>query len=231
MAATANLIISDAVAGLLGYMAGSIPFGYLVGKAKGIDIREHGSGNIGATNMGRVLGRRFFFLVFALDFLKGCVPVLLGWLFLTIVTEYDFAGIARADVGDVMLAAGIGALVGHMYPIYLGFKGGKAVATGLGVLAGLSLPAAALALGVFLVLLFIWRYVSLASILAAVAAPAAYVIAEGRDTWHAPYTAHFIAFIVAALFIIIKHRTNIMRLMKGTETRVTIFDRHPKDGA
>jgi glycerol-3-phosphate acyltransferase PlsY len=218
-----DLIISDIVAGVIGYLVGSIPFGYIIGRARGVDIREHGSGNIGATNAGRVLGRKWFFIVFALDFLKGCVPVVLGWVFLTLVRDKTLLDINPASVGDVMLAAGIGALLGHVFPIYLGFRGGKAVATGLGVLAGLNPLAAVIAFGVFLLLLVLVRYMAVASMAGAIAAPLAYLIAEGGATWHAPYTAHFIAFIGAALFIIIRHGSNIRRLAAGTETRIILF--------
>src|SRR5262245_54563182 len=107
---------------LLSYLVGAIPFGYLIARSRGVDIFHAGSGNIGATNVGRVLGRRFGILVFVLDFLKGAVPVaLMSWW--------------QGSRDGAAVAAGLAAFVGHMFPIYLGFRGGKGVATGTGVVA------------------------------------------------------------------------------------------------
>src|SRR5215475_5384529 len=143
---------------LLSYLVGAIPFGYLVARGRGVDILKQGSGNIGATNVGRVLGRPFGVLVFALDFAKGAVPVVLA---------RNFAG-DYADSSWLEVGAGLAAFLGHLFPVYLGFRGGKGVATGAGVVAVLvPLPFLA-ALVAWILVLAGWRYVSLASVSAAV---------------------------------------------------------------
>src|SRR5215472_15533451 len=148
------------LAALLGYLVGAVPFGYLVGRWRGVDIFQEGSGNIGATNVGRVLGRRFGILVFVLDFLKGALPTLAA------------AAISRLlslDLPPDALAvtAGVSAFLGHLLPVYLSFRGGKGVATGAGIVAVL-LPLLALAAVLtWLVIVSASRYVSLASLAAA----------------------------------------------------------------
>src|SRR5262245_30768967 len=142
------------------YLIGAIPFGHLIARAKGVDIFHAGSGNIGATNVGRVLGRRFGLLVFALDFLKGAVPVaLMRWLF--------------PDQLGAAVAAGLAAFLGHMFPVYLRFRGGKGVATGTGVVAVLLPGPTLVAALVWFTVLAATRYVSLASVLAALTLAAA----------------------------------------------------------
>jgi glycerol-3-phosphate acyltransferase PlsY len=162
------------------YLLGAIPFGLIVGRAKGVDPRTAGSGNIGATNVGRLLGRKFFALVFTLDLLKGLVPMLAA------------AAVLRGEAPDrrtylLWLAVGFAAILGHMFSVFIGFKGGKGVATSTGVLLGLwpyyTLPALVGA-GVWASRSRLWRYVSLASILGACALPLAYVglgVALGWD--------------------------------------------------
>src|SRR5438132_318717 len=141
-----------------GYLIGGIPFGFLVARWRGVDIFAEGSGNIGATNVGRVLGRRFGILVFLLDFAKGAVPVALAKMLAA-----DLPGASALAVG-----AGLCALLGHMFPIYLRFRGGKGVATGAGVVSVLvPLPALAAVL-TWVVVVAASRYVSLASLTAAV---------------------------------------------------------------
>src|SRR5947209_7857227 len=110
------------------YLVGAIPFGYLIGRARGVDIFEHGSGNIGATNVGRVLGRRFGILVFLLDFAKGALPVLMA---------ARLCGLTELEVPaqSLEVTAGLAAFLGHLFPVYLRFRGGKGVATGAGVVA------------------------------------------------------------------------------------------------
>lgn len=188
------------------YLIGSIPFGLLAGKLKGLDIRDHGSGNIGATNVFRICGKGWGLSVFFLDFLKGLVPVLLANQF-----DPDSAGL-------VPILAGVAAIAGHNFPVWLKFKGGKGIATSAGVLVSL-LP---LALGVAAltwVLSFgITRYVSLASILAAVSLPVTVGVetfALGKTTSMAPFV---FALVVAALAVW-RHRTNISRLLEGSEHR------------
>src|SRR5262249_13807282 len=154
---TGLLVLATA---LLGYLVGAIPFGYLVARARGINIFEHGSGNIGATNVGRVLGRKFGLLVFVLDFCKGALPAAAGWALAPRLSE-DLA----PDLLGVV--AGVAALLGHLFPVYLRFHGGKGVATAAGVVTVL-LPGPALgALLAWLVVVSATRYVSFASLCAA----------------------------------------------------------------
>lgn len=190
------------VAPLVGYLIGSIPFGYLVARARGVDIFARGSGNIGATNVGRVLGKPFGVLVFVLDFAKGALPVL-G------VRLIDSPWPAWLEV-----LTGLAAFLGHLFPLYLGLRGGKGVATGTGVVAVLVPGPAIAALGVWLVAAIAWRYVSVASILAALALITVQLNANG---WRDPRTL-FCA--LAGTLVIVKHRSNIARLLAGNENQV-----------
>ncbi|MCA8937729.1 MAG: glycerol-3-phosphate 1-O-acyltransferase PlsY [Planctomycetes bacterium] len=198
------------------YLVGGIPFGLIAGKLiKGVDIREHGSRNIGATNAARVIGWKWFPVVLALDALKGVGPCLVGlWL------------AARAGV-DLALWAALGALLGHVYSIYLKFKGGKGVATGLGVVLVLTtvpdlhVPLPGLcALGVFVLILLATRMVSVASIVASLSIPAFYYAWLGATTFTSPYDWRFVFLTVVSLFVVVKHRANIRRIMNGNEPRI-----------
>src|SRR5436190_10288692 len=204
----------------ISYFLGSIPFGLLVGLAKGIDPRKAGSGNIGATNVPRLLGGTFFALVFTLDLLKSLLPMLLGHYLLR--RAHLTSDQLDAKLLLAWLLVGFAAILGHMFPIYIGFKGGKGVATSAGLILGLwpyyTLPAL-IALAVFLVVFFTWRYVSLGSIASALSFPIAYVIFALINRW--PLTNQqlpllIFAMLVAAM-IIYKHRSNIARLRAGTE--------------
>lgn len=195
------------------YLIGSIPFGLILCKAfKGVDIRERGSKNIGATNAGRVCGWPFFVVTFLLDFGKGLGPVLGG----VAVAEAVGAGGSHSLVGVLY---GVAAILGHTFPVYVGFKGGKAVATSFGVFVGLAPVAAAIAFGLWLVLFVAFRYVSLASMAGVVAAPIVYAARHrgALDSEHWPILAF--AAIVAVL-VVVRHRANIKRLLSGTENRV-----------
>ena len=216
----------------LAYLAGSIPFGVLIARAKGVDIRAHGSGNTGATNVGRVLGFRFFLLCFVLDMLKGLVPTLAAGLGAGVVGQRD---IAQTDAW-LWLAVMAGAVLGHMFSPFLGFKGGKGVATGLGALLGvfpiLTLAAASAAI-VWGLTFAIWRYVSLASIAAAIALPVATTAALwDRLTGDAPLGAVpflSVTLLLAAL-VVVRHRSNIRRLLAGEEHRVGAPRPNPEPG-
>jgi glycerol-3-phosphate acyltransferase PlsY len=199
------------------YLLGSVPFGLMVGRAKGIYPRLAGSGNIGATNLGRLLGKRFFFLVFALDMLKGMLPmVLAGWILRDRPPE-------RLTYVLWLLVA-FAAIAGHMFSLFLGFKGGKGVATSCGVLLGLwpyyTLPGS-VALVVFIVTFKVSRYVSLGSILAALSFPLAYAaigLARGWDILGTQLPLLLFGVLIAAM-IVVKHRTNLARLRAGTESK------------
>ena len=202
-----GLIFASLFALLAGYLPGSIPFGFLVAKALGVDIRTQGSKNIGATNVLRVLGKKWGILVFTLDFLKGVVAVL--------VAQRLFGGAQfTAQAGIV---AGIGCILGHNYPVWLGFKGGKGIATSAGVLIALTPLATVIALTVWVLMFVATRYVSVASIIAAATLPTAAGILQW--TLRGSVDAIFWFALIAAVLAILRHRPNIQRLIAGTESR------------
>jgi glycerol-3-phosphate acyltransferase PlsY len=182
----------------IAYLVGSIPFGLLLAKAGGAgDVRRIGSGNIGATNVLRTGRKGLALATLALDMLKGALPV---WL------AYRYFG------PDMAVAAGLGAVVGHCFPLWLGFRGGKGVATAAGVMAALTPLVTLIVVTLFVVLVLLTRYVSLASILAAVAAaPMAF--------WLGHIQAGEL-YLALALLIVLNHAGNIRRLLAGTESRL-----------
>ncbi|MGA2497851.1 MAG: glycerol-3-phosphate 1-O-acyltransferase PlsY [Tepidisphaeraceae bacterium] len=202
-----------------GYLLGAIPFGLLVGLAKGIDPRKAGSGNIGATNIGRLLGGRFFAIVFVLDMLKSLLPMLVaGW----IVHRFS-AGATTPLTYLLWISVGVAAVLGHMFSVFLGFKGGKGVSTAAGLLLGIypyyTLPALA-AIMVFIIVFRIWRYVSLAAITAAGLFPLlhlAYMMLIARAPVFGPTWPLLAAAVLVAALILVRHRSNIKRLIDGTE--------------
>jgi acyl phosphate:glycerol-3-phosphate acyltransferase len=182
----------------IAYLVGSIPFGLLLAKAGGAgDVRRIGSGNIGATNVLRTGRKGLALATLALDMLKGALPAWLG---------YRYFG------PDMAVVAGLGAVVGHCFPLWLGFRGGKGVATAAGVMAALTPLVALIVVALFVVIVLLTRYVSLASILAAVAAaPVAF------------WLGHFQAgelYLALALLILLKHAGNIRRLLTGQEAKL-----------
>jgi glycerol-3-phosphate acyltransferase PlsY len=189
----------------VGYLLGSIPFGYLLVRATGGgDIRFIGSGNIGATNVARASGWSVGVATLLLDAAKGFLAV---WL-----AAHFSGGNIR-----VMMFAGLAAMLGHIFPVWLKFEGGKGVATALGVFAAICWPAMAAAVLLFLLVFLFWKYVSLASISAAAALPLlVYLLYAPR---HAPPTAVSVCTLLAAVLVIVKHRDNIERLLAGTEPR------------
>jgi len=199
------------------YLLGSIPFGLIIARAHGKDLRSIGSGNIGATNLSRALGRKWAFLCFFLDVTKGLVPMLVATGFISSpphITEHLLA-----------LAVGCAAVLGHIFPIYIKFRGGKGVATSFGVALGLwpyYTVCSFFALGVWVVAVLMWRYVSLASIAASVAFPLALILVtvltpgwDFANLWPLLTVATVIPLIVIA-----RHRKNIKRLIAGTESKV-----------
>lgn len=186
----------------LGYLLGSFPSGYLAGRwCAGVDIRQLGSGSTGATNVLRQVGKGPALVVFLVDVLKGSAAVILA------------RGLLGAGAYGWLVAAGLAALAGHIWPIWLGGKGGKAVATGFGMLLGL-VPAVGLAcLGVFLTSLALSRIVSISSVLAAASLP---LLMAGAG---AP-GAYLGLGLVAAVMVIWRHRSNLSRLLKGEEPRL-----------
>lgn len=200
---------------LLAYLAGAVPFGYLAGRLNGIDLREHGSHNIGATNAVRVLGKRWGIPVFICDFLKGFVPLLLMKLHL----GGDATQFSAADMGWFM-AVMAATVLGHTFTCFLHFKGGKGVATSAGTLFALSPIIGATAIGTWVLSMLLTRYVSLSSMLAGLAAVATAAWEFGGDGEVTPSDALVIGMIaVLCTLLIVKHRSNIVRLCRGTEPK------------
>jgi glycerol-3-phosphate acyltransferase PlsY len=199
---------------LLGYLLGSIPAGYLAGRwLGGLDIRQEGSGSTGATNVLRVLGKGPALVVFLVDVLKGTAAVLLAKAVLAPL------GVASWHTDSWVVGAGLAALAGHIWPVWLGLRGGKAVATALGMLLGLTWPVGLACFGIFLTVLAISRIVSLSSVAAAVALPVlmlGWFRSEGLGLRY-PYLA--LALLTSAL-VIWRHRSNLSRLLAGTEPRL-----------
>jgi glycerol-3-phosphate acyltransferase PlsY len=214
-------IFLPAIAGA--YLLGSIPFGLLLAKAHGKDLRSIGSGNIGATNVSRALGRKWAYVCFALDVLKGMVPMLV-----TLALAQPVSTLSQTHQVVVLflwLAVGCAAIIGHIFPLYLKFKGGKGVATSFGVALGLwpyYTICAAFAIAVWIAAVLIWRYVSLASIAGAVAFPLALIAAIWlTPSWtFAALWPLLIAAIAIPLMVIIRHRENVKRLLAGTESKI-----------
>jgi glycerol-3-phosphate acyltransferase PlsY len=197
--------------GLIAYCIGSLPTGYLAGRIGGIDIRKVGSGNVGATNVTRLLGKRVGYPVFLVDFCKGLVAVLLAQ---AIARRCGLNSLAT----DLCAAlAGIFSVVGHSYPVWLGFKGGKGVATSLGVIFGISWIAALVMCAVWIVMFKITRYVSVASIAAAIALPLAMIALYFLGTLQSPVLVYFSLCLTA--IVVFRHRSNLSRLFDGTEPR------------
>ena len=187
-----------------GYLLGSLPCGYLAGRwCKGIDLRTIGSGSTGATNVLRNVGKGPALVVFLLDVAKGAAAVLLAG-----------ALTATNPLNDwIQVLAGLAALAGHIWPVWLGFKGGKAVATGLGLFLGLAWPVGLGCFGVFLTVFSLSRIVSLASVVAAISLPLLMAACSGS-------TANLLVALVAMVLVLWRHRSNIQRLINGTEPKV-----------
>ncbi len=237
---------------LLGFLLGSIPFGVLIAKAKGIDIRAHGSGNIGATNVLRVVGKKYGVICFLLDLLKGFVPVAIAVNLIRLaghapaVPLHYLDPFARHFGTDQQLLAqsiqvftALAAILGHNYSPWIGFKGGKGIATSAGVLFGLMPVGIVLLLLLWGVVFLATRYVSVASICAAAMFPVLTHLGARfhhvnndmtmptlweAGTWNKPL---FIFSLVTSTMAILRHRVNIMRLIQGTETRFVPKSKRP----
>jgi glycerol-3-phosphate acyltransferase PlsY len=201
------------------YLLGAIPFGLLIAETQGIDLRKVGSGNIGATNVTRTLGKTWGYSCFVLDVLKGFLPMLLVSAWGLVDKEATIIQLS------LWLLVGVAAILGHIFPVYLGFKGGKGVATSLGVLLGLwpyYTICGLITFAVWGVALWIWRYVSLASILAAMAFPVSLIILtlSFPDWQFGNLWPLYIVAIVMPLLVIARHAENIKRLLEGSEHKV-----------
>ncbi|MBY0308334.1 MAG: glycerol-3-phosphate 1-O-acyltransferase PlsY [Phycisphaerales bacterium] len=215
---------------LIGYLLGGIPFGLLLGLAKGVDVRQHGSKNIGSANVGRTLGRRWGVLTFFLDALKGFLPTFIG--------GFVLKTIARPEVPSSMawawLSIGVATVVGHMWSPYLKFRGGKGVATGFGAVMAvfpiLTLPAL-VALAVWAVCVRATRFIGLSSCIAASSIPVSIIFVNGvarrfgffvpengaQVRW--PMWPYITAAVMLAVMVTWRHRSNIARMLNGTEPR------------
>jgi glycerol-3-phosphate acyltransferase PlsY len=201
-----SVLMSSVLIGL-GYLLGSIPFGYLIVKERaGVDVRSVGSGNVGATNVLRVSGKGPAAAVLLMDMAKGCFPVLLGRLL--------------GAPAPVVAAVAFAAVLGHVCPVFLGFRGGKGVATAVGAFLALAPIATAMSIVVFVILLVWKRYVSLGSVVAVATFPF-WVYIYGRIGWMTvPWIAVCVAGTATALLVFLKHRANLRRIGEGTESRI-----------
>jgi glycerol-3-phosphate acyltransferase PlsY len=202
---------------VVAYLLGSVPFAFLIARAYGKDLRTIGSGNIGATNLARALGRKWGYVCFALDVLKGFIPM---------VAVRAIAGTPeRPTLLALWLAVGVAAILGHVFSVFLGFKGGKGVATSFGVALGLwpffTIPAL-IALAVWVATVLIWRYVSLASICGAASFAVALLIGVliVPDWTASRLWPLLIAGMGIPVMVIVRHRENIKRLAAGTESKI-----------
>ncbi len=217
-------MLTSLVTCLLGaYFVGAIPFGLLIARAHRIDLRQVGSGNIGATNVTRSLGRRWGITCFFLDALKGCLPVVLALVWLKpAVLE---AGHSGPLFTWLWLAVGLLAILGHVFPVYLGFRGGKGVATSFGVAMGLwpfFTGSAILALAIWGIVLYRWKYVSLASMVASAAFPLILIVSiviAANWTFMELWPLVLISLIIP-MMVLVTHRANITRLCAGTESKI-----------
>jgi len=196
---------------LVSYLLGSIPAGYVAGRIAGIDIRHAGSGNIGATNVTRVLGKRYGYPVFVVDFLKGLMAVSISILVekrvQPVLVPTELLGIVAA----------ISCVIGHSFPVWLSFKGGKGVATSMGALFGLVPFVALIGVAVWVITFEMTRYVSVASMTAALAVPISILILMPLKQTGGAVLLYFS--ICLAALVIFRHRSNLSRLVRGTEPR------------
>ena len=211
-----SLVIPLAVA----YLVGALPFGYLVGRARGVNLFTAGSGNIGATNAARVLGRTYGALVFVLDFLKGAVPVALAVPLANAIESGSASTLGSPDVLRVCAAAL--AFLGHLFPVYLRFRGGKGVATGAGTVFVLVPAPAVLAIFAWVVVLFASRLVSLAS-LAAVTVVVAVRFVQSPAPFSGGALPITLYLVIGTLLVFAKHRANVKRLLAGNENAIAEF--------
>lgn len=207
---------------VLSYLIGSIPTSIIVTKAvKGVDIRDHGSGNAGGTNVMRVLGWKYGMLVIILDALKGVLAVVIvarmhyGAMPFQNLTPFD-------DFTLVQIIAGISAVIGHIWTVFAGFRGGKGIATALGMLLMIVTIDMLIAIGVFVLVVGIFRYISLGSILGAVAVPVALIVRENIFNVDVQGYHTLLPFLIGiSVLVIYTHRKNLSRLLNGSENKVS----------
>lgn len=206
-------VLSLAVVALVGYVVGSLPTGYLIGRLAGVDIRTVGSGNVGATNVTRILGKGCGYPVLLIDFLKGVVAVILS------ITVAGRIGSTPTSADLYSAVGGVFSVIGHSFPAWLGFKGGKGVATSLGVIFGINWIAALVMCAVWILVFGLTRYVSFASIAAAVTLPVAMTAMLFLHQLRSTIPVYFSMCLTA--IVVMRHRSNLSRLRRGTEPRFT----------
>ncbi|KHE92541.1 MAG: glycerol-3-phosphate 1-O-acyltransferase PlsY [Candidatus Scalindua rubra] len=206
------MVLSYIIGIVLSYLLGSIPFGYLIAITKGIDIRTEGSGNIGATNVSRVLGRKYGLIIFFLDMFKAFTAV----FFVPLL----FSEIKYPTTADNLLVilCGFSSIIGHAFPVFLGFKGGKAVATCFGVFIWLAPIAIAISFGAWIVTVLVSRYVSLGSMIGALTLVGTIVLVVDSPFGDSRYLT--LLSVAVTILIIAKHTSNIKRIISGTEKKV-----------
>lgn len=207
------MIISYIVGIIISYLIGGIPFGYLIAVIKGIDIRTEGSGNIGATNVGRVLGKKYGSIIFILDMLKGFIVV-----FFIPALVSSAVNIPTTTDNLLVVLCGFCAVLGHTFPVYLKFKGGKAVATSFGVFIWLVPISIGIAFGVWLLTVIVTRYVSLGSMIGSLSLVGVIVIVVDSPFGDNIYLT--VMSVAVAILIIARHTSNIQRIIAGTEKKV-----------
>ena len=217
---------------LLAYLLGSIPFGLLVARSQGVDLRAHGSGNIGATNVWRVMGRKWGLITFFADAAKGWLAVVLAMRLARSWTLHEALphghervfSLDSEHLGFIGIAAAVACILGHNCPVWLRFKGGKGVATSLGVIFGMIPLPGLIVFAIWALVFKSSRYVSLASLIAAVCLPlvtiAIMMLAPARGWYAVNSWAYFFFSVAAAGMVVHRHRPNIARLIAGTELRV-----------
>ncbi len=197
---------------IVSYLIGSIPTALLISKRFfGIDIRDYGSGNMGATNTFRVLGSRYGTMVMVIDILKGMAAVML-YNFLPFYLNHEL------ERTNLMLGLGLAAVAGHIFPVFAGFRGGKGVATLLGMVLAIQPVIAASCIGIFALVLYLTRYVSLSSILAAIALPICVLW-----IWNENEVLYRVFALIVAILVIATHQKNIGRILRGVESRIPIL--------
>ena len=208
---------------VLSYLVGSIPISIILTKMKrGVDIRDFGSGNAGGTNVSRVLGKKYGVLVILLDAMKGVFAVIVisrlyfGSFPFPNTTPFD-------DFTLIQIMAGVAAMIGHIWTIFAGFKGGKGIATGLGVLVSIVTLDLIVALGIFFAVVYFSKYISLASISAAVSVPIIMIVRENIFGVDIPSYHTILPFVIGISFLIIyTHRANVSRLLSGNESKISL---------
>ncbi len=200
---------------IVSYLLGSMPSALWVGKGFfGVDIRNYGSGNLGATNTFRTLGKKAGALVLLLDIIKGLTAA-------SLVKYFEFVELGSVQYVNLQLLFGLLAVIGHLFPVFANFKGGKGIATLFGMIIGIHYLSALVCLALFLMILFITRYVSLSSILAGISFPLiAFVLYNNKEPL-------FVAFgIAASVLVILTHQKNLKRLIAGNENKANLLKKH-----